>query len=249
MTIEFTYLGLCHETFRDLITSLPNEAVSKPTRSTVPLLKYWARPESRLADFLGGLGMPVSPNARLAFEYATPVSDGRGKSSFTDLMILMEGQSIAVEAKYTEPPYPSVKHWLGPNPSENRLAVLSGWLGSISEIVEKTISVEDVRELTYQLIHRTASACCAPGPLRVLVYQLFGRDSPAHYADELRALAKILGAKSPLQFWVNVCQYDPETLWPTWEKALPISERSAIIREKLLPDPGQFEAGAFERVA
>jgi hypothetical protein len=248
MSIEFT-LGFAHATFRDFVMSLPNEAVSKPTRSSVPLLRYWARPESRLADFLAGLGMPVSLSARLAFEFATPVRAGRGKSSFTDLMILMEGQSIAVEAKYTEPPYPLVKQWLGQNPSENRMAVLSGWLGSISEIAGKTISIEDVRHVTYQLIHRTASACCAPGPLRVLVYQVFGRDSPAHYTAELRALAKILGPKAPIQYWTNMCPYEPETLWPTWDKSLAISERSAIIRKNLLLDSGQLAVGAFEQVA
>jgi hypothetical protein len=249
MTIEFTYLGRSSKSFRDFVTMLPDEATSKPTRSTVPLLRYWAYPESRLPEFLAALGLKELSKTELAFEHATGVRAGRGKSSFTDLMILMEGQSIAVEAKFTEPRYETVKQWLGSAPTANRSSVLEGWLGAISELTGNKISVDAVGDLTYQLIHRTASLCCAPGPLRVLVYQVFGHETPSHYLEDLLSLAKMLGAGDRLQYWLIICPYPPEDRWLSWDKTLPLSDSAKIIREALLAGPNELALGSFEKVA
>jgi len=249
LSVEIIYLGRRSRSFRDFITALPDEAISKPTRSTVPLLRYWAHPESRLPEFLNGFGLSSSSKTELAFEHATRVRAGHGKASFTDLMILMQGQSIAVEAKFTEPRYETVKEWLGVSPTANRTSVLGGWLDAIAAITGNRLSVDDVGDLTYQLIHRTASVCCAPGPLRVLVYQLFGQEHPAHYSEDLLSLAELLGAGARLQYWINTCPYPPEDQWLTWDKTFSLSESAQSIREAILADPTKLPVGSFKKVA
>src|SRR5690348_8836983 len=96
-----------------LIGALPTGALASPRRSTVPLLDYWRSPEARIVDLYRRVGILEPPvEARLHFEYAVPVRAGRGKPSFTDLMIVSTGAAVAIEAKFTEPRYESVGAWL-----------------------------------------------------------------------------------------------------------------------------------------
>ena len=80
--------------FEALVERLGPDAVASPRRSTVPLLDYWRVPEPRLVDLGARLGVSWSDNTELHFEYEVPVQRGRGKSSYTDLMII--GNDVAV---------------------------------------------------------------------------------------------------------------------------------------------------------
>lgn len=88
-------------------------ALKKRTRSTVPLLDYWRDTDECLRQFGHAAGLDLSAATELHFEHSVAVRSGRGKPSFTDLMILSPESVVAVEAKYTEPRYASVRNWLG----------------------------------------------------------------------------------------------------------------------------------------
>lgn len=99
--------------FSSLVASYTSKELASPKRSTVPLLVYWANPEDRLRDLCANLGCNPSGPLEFHFEFPVPVQHGVGKPSFTDLKILSPTFAIAIEAKYTEPAYQTVKEWLG----------------------------------------------------------------------------------------------------------------------------------------
>ena len=82
----------------ELLQRLGADAVASPKRSTVPLVDYWRVPEQRLRDLWEQFGVPGPNHAKMHFEHAVPVQRGRGKSSYTDLMILAEDIAVAIEA-------------------------------------------------------------------------------------------------------------------------------------------------------
>src|SRR4051812_22688560 len=92
----------------DLFASLVEATkadLRSPERSTVPMLAAW-KDSSRALNELGqALNHPLAQTAHLSFEHGVPVIEGRGKPSFTDLMITTADEAIAVEAKYREPEY------------------------------------------------------------------------------------------------------------------------------------------------
>jgi uncharacterized protein DUF6946 len=128
--------------------------LKSPSRSTVPFLAYWANFDTRLAQFGHALPLDIPANGSLTFEYTVSPTRGKGAASQTDLMILAPSLVIATEAKFTESKYKSVAEWLGTSPSENRKQVLQGWLDTINRAAKKKIAREQVRNVTYQLIHR-----------------------------------------------------------------------------------------------
>jgi hypothetical protein len=68
---------------------------------------------------------------------------------------------LAVEAKWTEPPYETVQDWLKKDKSKsdpsNREEVLSGWLG----LLTPDVIASSFFNCEYQMIHRAASARAA----------------------------------------------------------------------------------------
>jgi hypothetical protein len=99
--------------FEQLVKLLPPDAVASPLRSTVPLVDFWRTPEPRLARLSAAIGVPLHPPTYLCFEYPVRVQRGRGKASFTDLMIVASSAVVAIEAKFTEPRSETVGAWLG----------------------------------------------------------------------------------------------------------------------------------------
>jgi hypothetical protein len=190
----------------ELINGLGPGAVASPRRSTVPLVDYWRVPEQRLRDLWEHLGLQQPGDTVMHYEHEVPVQRGRGKSSFTDLMIFADDVAVAIEAKFTEPRYESVASWLGRAPTTNRVDVLEGWLCSIDAAAETSIQRDAVRDLPYQLIHRTASVCSAGRRKRLVVYQVFG-DFPAnYYAEDLGRFAAMIAAPERIAFVVLGCQ-------------------------------------------
>ncbi len=170
---------------------------NSPKRSTVPLLAYWKEPERVLAC-LTRFGLHAPDTLTLAFEYDVPVQEGKGPPSCTDLMILGQNLAVAVEAKYTEPVYETVKEWLRKDYSENKRAVLKGWLSLINQTTGSQLTHTDVMDLAYQAIHRAASACFPlkgePGVSRFMVYLLFtdAEAAPQKITRDLAVLRKLI---------------------------------------------------------
>lgn len=210
--VTINYKNECLESYEKLIGK--SFDLKSPYRSTIPLLAYWANPDTRLADFQRSLGLPFSNDSALTFEYMVFPFNGRGKASHTDLMVVSPSLAIAIEAKYTEPLYKTVSAWLGNPPEENRKLVLDGWLDVISKITGCSVNIQDISDFSYQLIHRTASACQPTAERRAVVYHCFvdavspnqktDRDPERHrrYADELRNLARLVGANDRLMFFL-----------------------------------------------
>ncbi len=191
--------------FEQLVKLLPADAVASPLRSTVPLVDFWRTPESRLAQLSAAIGVALLPPTDLYFEFPVPVQRGRGKPSFTDLMIIASSAVVAIEAKFTEPPYESVGAWLRDPPEANRSEVLEGWLDLIRRASGTSLSVSNVMGLPYQLVHRTASVCSVSRPVRAVVYQVFGQDPLDYYVNNLSELWLRLDRPAAIGFHVFSC--------------------------------------------
>src|ERR1700730_11915089 len=151
MTIEpnFYFNRAAMPDFAALVNSYNRDEFDSPHRSTVPLLAL-VKDKRMLREILTACNatMPVD----FHFEFKVGQSKGRGKPSHTDLMAISEPVCIAIEAKWTEPPYESVASWLSKG-GDNREEVLNGWLDLLSS--ERT----EVADCEYQMLHRAASAC------------------------------------------------------------------------------------------
>jgi hypothetical protein len=162
--------------FNELLDHYPVNQFNAPRRATVPLLAYW-KDRERCLDFLFHLDIQAPESLALAFEYEVPVQAGKGPPSCTDLMILGERLVVAVEAKYTESEYETVRQWLRKPNGENRRTVLQGWLALINATAGSQLTYSDVLDIAYQAIQRTASACFPhqgeAGISRFVAYQMF----------------------------------------------------------------------------
>jgi hypothetical protein len=130
-----------------------------PFRSTVPLLALLRDGRSIFQEMVVSCGFPARPD--LHFEFKVSPQLGRGKASHTDLMMSAGNNCMAIEAKWTEPPYPTVSAWMRPHgqESENRKKVIAGWLHLLQPFAAKPLRAEHVGTVAYQTIHRAASAC------------------------------------------------------------------------------------------
>jgi len=194
---------------------------------------------SALAALGEAVRLDLTAAVELVIEYAVQPPKGEGKASFTDLMVRCADASLAIEAKYTEPRYETVGSWLGPNPTQNRQDVLSGWLSLISSVAGKAVEVESVRDLPYQLIHRTASACSTDVADRALVHLIFGEGAGAHYVEDIAALDRILGEPSGLAMHVFRVPVQPEPAFTSLAKRWDAGERELgdDVRQALLAGP------------
>lgn len=142
-----------------LIAQYPSGEFESPFRSTVPLLSLIRDGQTILLEVLAECGFPKA--SQLHFEFTVSPPLGRGKASHTDLMVCADPFCMAIEAKWTEPPYESVRDWLGPDPTDNRQNVISGWLSIIQRFTTRRLFPDDVASVTYQTVHRAASACAS----------------------------------------------------------------------------------------
>lgn len=223
----------------ELLEAMPQAAFDSPMRSTVPLLDYWRSPQMRIDTLCSDLALAAPVETELHFEYQVPVRAGRGKPSFTDLMILTANAAVAIEAKFTEARYETVEHWRDP---DNRMAVLGGWLSAISTATNTQPSVDEVMGIPYQLVHRTASVCCLARRHRVVVYQVFGGPPAPHYLEDLQRMARICGER--IAFNLMHCPFRASAefdqlrgRWKAGERRMHDAVRKAML-EKPLADYG-----------
>ena len=142
--------------------------------SSIPLAEFWQ------PDNLGRITQVLRPylsrfdaeKALKFFEFPTdPEADGKriGRPSMTDLMLMDGEYQIALEAKYTEysrMPNETVEEWLRKDGVDFflRRKVGKTWLRYIREAGCTDFATDqhlynECREVCYQFLHRTASAC------------------------------------------------------------------------------------------
>jgi len=206
MNIQLEHGSKSVNDYVTLIECYPQSESDSPYRSTVPFLCFWSNIGYQLNGLAQLLGIKPFSKVTACFEFGVDVQKGKGKPSQTDLMITSDDHAIAIEAKYTEPPYETVLTWMGN--SSNRIRVLEGWLDLISSSVCKNrINVEDIVVLPYQLVHRCASVCFPGVVYRTLIYQCFDLDEEKalYYRSQLETLIRVLKKPEKLHFFlVNI---------------------------------------------
>src|SRR5262245_40655698 len=124
MRLCLSVRGIPVADWRALVDALHETDLDSPRRSTVPLVAYWHDPHARFTQLLNQLRLQAPASVTFSFEHPVGVAAGHGKPSYTDLMILAPQIVIAIEAKYTEPAYKTVKTWLREPRDQNRCNVL-----------------------------------------------------------------------------------------------------------------------------
>lgn len=191
-------------------------AFASPFRSTVPLIDLARSDPDRLAAIALRCGADVGASAHLEYCAANPAG---GRPSQTDLMLLGATRALAIEAKWTEPRYPTVASRLKErasssepedarhDPLRNEQKV-SGWLELLQPHARTTLALAQASALVYQMVHRAASAC-STGLKPALTYVHFETSDPraAHaeqYVADLRALHEFMGR--PADFPMTVVE-------------------------------------------
>jgi len=193
MKFQIEYKNKLVSDIQELISCFPKSEFDSPYRSTVPLLTYWKEPNKSLIAFSNLIGFSEISNTKLSFEHCIYSPKGKGRPSQTDLMILNDKNAIAIEAKYTEPPYETTATWLGD--SLNKKTVLEGWIDLLNSANrKKNVEIQDVLELPYQIVHRCASVCYFKESKKYLIYQCFSLDylKTEYYRTCLATLKQLL---------------------------------------------------------
>jgi len=123
---------------------------TSPTRSTVPLLSLLKDDKPLFKSLLGSMHMPEDSN--LCLEYTVKPPKGTGKVSCTDLMVISGGAALAIEAKWTEDRYETVKNWLQKGSGHsNRQTVIDGWLGLLQKHSILPLTPASFSDAVYQI--------------------------------------------------------------------------------------------------
>ena len=198
--------------FEELVALYKTSEFDSPRRSTVLLLDYWRSFDYAVKALEELIGVEFVDQIQLHFEYGVPPQAGKGKSSFTDLMIVDGSLAVGIEAKYKESPYQTVSSWIEEGADEqNRKRVLGGWLSLIRSVTDVRLTCDNICSLPYQLVHRTASVCNVPATSRYIVYQIFEPNKEHYYSEHLQTLASLLGevgGGSPLSFVLMISSFE-----------------------------------------
>lgn len=228
--------------FRAPVGAMSENTFASPRRSTVALLDFWREPEKRLADLSRELRLPNIVDASLHFEYPVAVKAGRGKPSFTDLMIIGGDVAIAIEAKHREPIYASCADWLGDADEEsNRSRVLLGWIDFINERAGSSLAYESIATLPYQLIHRTASVFSLGASQRFLVYQIFDESQQKASFPDINKFRDLIGDNAGFHVAIMRCPFQPTPLFAEtvkrWDDRQSPLNLSSEVRHALMDGP------------
>ena len=210
------YFGFPRGCYTEVLAELARTKVNSCRTSSIPLAEFW-QPANlpKIQELLAKAIPDCDFKAALKyFEFPTDaVLYGKkvGRPSMTDIMVLEPGVQIAIEGKMTEfvcYKEKTVRDWLE-EPSRGvdvkpRLDVLKAWIGCIHKadctgIAHYGEFMRDCKDVSYQFLHRTASACnkagINKGDMPVLVYQLF------FDANDREHIAKMDEFKADLRRW------------------------------------------------
>jgi hypothetical protein len=147
------------------------------------------------------------------FEYCVASPKPGGNPSQTDALIMSESTVWAIEAKWTEPRYETVGQRLSKPESDGAdpRVTVNGWLQHLQRFSTRHLDIEDVVDVVYQVLHRTASACAVAiaQQRRPQVVYLHFHPSPLknsattqQYVSDLERLHMLLGNPAELMFVV-----------------------------------------------
>ena len=174
------FFGFARGTYGEVLSELSKTRVNSWRTSSIPLAEFWQPANlGRIGRLLYKHLPDFNPVCALKFfEFPTDaLSDGEriGRPSMTDIMILEAGVQIAVEGKMTE--YvrfadKTVREWLNEGVGAAdillRHRILKAWLCYIHNAdctgLEGFADFKsNCMDISYQFLHRTASACNKAG--------------------------------------------------------------------------------------
>ena len=213
------FFGFPKGRYTEVLAELARTKVNSSCTSSIPLAEFWQPANLAAIRSLLEKAIPgFCPESNLKyFEFPTEAMwNGKriGNPSMTDIMILDSDLQMAIEGKMTE--YvryreKTIIDWL--NESERakdvtlRRHVLSAWINYIhgadcTDIADYGEFFRDCKDVAYQFLHRTASACnkagIKNGTMPVLVYQLF------FDANDGEHIAKMEEFKAELRRWASL---------------------------------------------
>lgn len=221
------FFGFPKGSYAEVLAELRRTRVNSCKTSSIPLADFWrpghlAQIQDVFAPHLPGFD-PAS--ALKFFEFPTEaVRDGKpiGSPSMTDIMVIAPGVQMAIEGKFTEyvkgrdqtiGEWMAVKmaekvggHWTPDSRKTYLRNVLRAWFGHIRQagctgLVDDDAFFAECMDVSYQFLHRAASACCKAdignGAVPVLVYQLF------FDAKDARHIEKMEQFKADLRHWAE----------------------------------------------
>ena len=223
----------------------PKREFYSPTRSTVPLLSLLKDGNRAFDKVLRELKMDVGSDLHLEYTVKSPM--GKGKASYTDLMVRETRKTLAIEAKWTEPRYETVAKWRkkGKSP-ENKERVLKGWLQLIQPHAQRNLDLNDFSDAVYQMVHRAASACFNSEQPR-LAYLHFIPDpsgkgaTSKQYQSDLEHLRLLLGNPSDFQFYLVDLEIRPTEVFERIKDLPKGSAKTAIAVRNAFDDGALFE--------
>lgn len=195
------------KTIADALPLYGSKEFESPTRSTIPMLALLKDDLDLFRKIVSQLEFPSDYD--LFLEYTVGPFRGRGKASHTDVMLKGGKDSLAIEGKWTEPMYADVKDWpkKGATKTPNQKAVLEGWLNELGKQVGTSFDMSHFDNVTYQMIHRAASAAFT-GERPRLAYFLFKPSpdpksaTPDDILVKLKDLWTLLGNPTSFPFYV-----------------------------------------------
>jgi hypothetical protein len=211
MTLFFDKQTVAH--VDDLLPLYGRREFASPTRSTVPLfslLKQGAGVWTRIAQLVAGEVGSIEVHV----EYTVAPPKGKGRQSHTDVMLRNGDCAGALEAKWTEPRYPTVQEWLNAGANlDNRRAVMNGWLSLLETRVGRALHLQNFDNAVYQMVHRSASACAVGRPA-VMAYLQFSplpdnqQPNVAQLESDLLYFRALLGSPVALPFYLFVVEIE-----------------------------------------
>jgi len=221
------FFGFPKGTYSEVLDELRRTRVNSCKTSSIPLADFW-RPENlgKIQELFAPHLPGFDPASALKFfEFPTEaVYDGKiiGSPSMTDIMVIAPGIQMAIEGKFTE--YVKGRdqmvgewleakmaeevggHWTPASREAYLRNVLKAWFGYIRQIGCTGLEDDDAffaecMDVSYQFLHRAASACCKAdiknGAVPVLTYQLF------FDAKDARHIEKMEQFKADLRHWAE----------------------------------------------
>lgn len=242
--------------FEDLISRYGTNEFASPLRSTIPLLSLVRDGWPTLKEIIQRCALPADSALNLEFTVQSPC--GKGLPSHTDLMVRSKSGQLAVEAKWTEPRYETVRDWIRKPPvpdkqqpsavpdPDNRRKRLAGWLELLQPHAVRPLRVDDFSDTVYQMVHRAASAC-AQTKSPQLAYLLFtplpngNQVDSEQYRTDLARLHQLLGAPSKFRFRVIELQLAPTNVFRVIARLRKGSRETAQAVRSALVKGGLFE--------
>ena len=245
------FFGFPRGCYTEVLGELARTKVNSCRTSSIPLAEFWQPVNLPKIQKLLAKAIPDCDfkAALKYFEFPTDaVLNGKkvGRPSMTDIMILEPGVQIAIEGKMTEYVIckeKTIHDWLEESPQGAdfmlRRRVLRSWIGYIHEadctgVAHYGEFMRDCKDVSYQFLHRTASACnkagVKKGDMPVLVYQLF------FDANDRDHVAKMEEFKADLRRWASLlklCNMKFITLSVPVTNLAEVDERFGTMRGEL----------------